>query len=149
MAKPVIPPGIDPATYAKTMLMSRPKLNWRWTLEPEQKLSVQFADAMRVAVVEGRYRGVWGHCPNEAKRSQIVGMILKAMGMLSGTPDYFFLWPGDGGVIELKTATGTMSEHQSYWQMWCDEAGIKHAVCKGDNADLQALAVLRSWGALL
>lgn len=148
MAKPVIPPGIDPTTYAKTMLMSRAKLNWRWTLEPEQKLSVQFADALRKAVAEGRYHGVWGHCPNEAKRSKIVGMILKAMGMLTGTPDFFFIWPGGGGVIEIKTASGTVSEYQAYWRMWCADAGVNHAICKGDDADLRALAVLREWGAL-
>lgn len=148
MAKPVIPPGIDPAIYAKTMLMSRPKLNWGWKLEPEQKLSVQLADALRLAVVEDRYKGVWCHIPNEAKRSQIVGMILKAMGMLPGAPDFFFLWAGDGGVIELKTASGTLSEHQAHWRTWCADAGIKHAVCKGDDADLQALAVLRDWNAL-
>lgn len=126
-------------------LMERGKLNWSWHLDPEQRLSIEFADIMRDLTLKGVYRGLWGHLPNEGKRHQIVGAIMKAMGMISGQPDYFFMWEKGHGVIELKFGNGKLTETQWHYQLWCEAENINHAVCWTAQ---EAVSKLAEWGAI-
>jgi hypothetical protein len=52
------------------------------------------------------------HIANEAKRSIIDASKQKAMGLLSGVPDYGFVWKGNTYYFELKTEEGKVSENQ-------------------------------------
>ena len=131
--------------HCNNPLMHRGKLNWNWALEPEQRLSIEFADIMRGLTLKGVYRGVWGHVPNEGKRHQIVAAIMKAMGMISGTPDYFFIWPGGAGVIELKFGDNKLTDNQWHYQLWCEAEGLNHAVCWSSQ---EAISKLTEWGAI-
>lgn len=127
-------------------LMSAPKLNMRWKIDPEQRICCEFADMLRACVLDGQYAGVWSHAANEGKRHPIVACILKRMGMIPGTPDYFFMWGDTGrGVIEVKTPKGRLTESQIDWRSWCEMNHVPHA--KVESAD-EGIATLKTWGAL-
>lgn len=131
------------AETAITLLMSRGKLNWGWRLEPEQRESIELADILRKATSNGSLKAVWSHVANEGKRSQIVGAILKAMGLIPGAPDFWFIWEKGGGVIELKIKPNKLSDNQNYFFKWCDHNNVPRAVCYSKEA---ALEVLEGWG---
>lgn len=138
------------------ILMERPKLNWGWKIEPEQRVCIEFADRMRLHVLEGRYNGIWGHLANEGKRHQIVAQILLAMGMIPGCTDYFFMWTRphkhfnnqsvlDCGVIEFKSSGGVIQETQKLYAAMCQHFDIPHAYAySADEAEAQ----IRAWGGL-
>jgi hypothetical protein len=52
------------------------------------------------------------HIVNEGKRSARYGATQKAMGLLSGVPDFCFVWNGKTSFCELKTTTGKLSASQ-------------------------------------
>lgn len=53
------------------------------------------------------------HIPNEAKRSKIEWVQMKAKGLIPGAPDYIFFWKGKCYAIEAKDATkGKVSADQ-------------------------------------
>lgn len=53
------------------------------------------------------------HIPNEAKRSKIEWVQMKAKGLISGAQDYIFVWKGRVYPIEAKDPkTGRISEEQ-------------------------------------
>lgn len=53
------------------------------------------------------------HIPNEAKRSKIEWVQMKAKGLIPGAPDYIFLWNGTAHSIEAKDPnTGRISQDQ-------------------------------------
>lgn len=127
-------------------LMLRPKLNWKWDVQPEQRLCIEFTDALRAETLENKLKAVWFHVPNEGSRHNIVGAILKAMGMLPGIPDYAFLWEGGSGFIEFKAGKNGLSDWQEVVQGWCDKQGVKFALVRSSN---EALDTLRQWGVLV
>lgn len=126
-------------------ILQRPKLNWSWKLEPEQKLSVEVADMLRAFTLQGKLRGVWHAVPNEGKRNRIVACIMKAMGLLPGVADLSFKGAWGGGYIELKTEKGRQQGSQKQFQAWCEQEGVNYALCRslGDVMD-----TLKAWGAL-
>lgn len=138
---------------AKRVIIPRNKLHMSWHLEPEQRICVQFADLMRAATLDYSFRGVWGHLPNEGKRSPIVAAIMKAMGLLPGGTDYFFLWEQiagyerlkDHAVIEFKTPGNKLSATQEVYRDWCLFVGVKHAVCTSAE---EGIETLKGWGAI-
>lgn len=136
------------AEYALTMLMSRSNLSWNWKLQPEQRLSVELADALRIEAKDGRLKAVFCHVANEGKRSKIVASILKAMGLIPGSPDFWFIWNGGGGLIELKRPDKPLpklEDNQEYFMQWAQSLSVRHAV---HNSVQDALQTLRQWGAL-
>lgn len=53
------------------------------------------------------------HIPNEAKRSKIEWVQMKAKGLIPGAPDYIFFWKGKCYAIEAKDANkGKVSADQ-------------------------------------
>lgn len=141
----MIPAGIPPIEYAKTMLMSRGKIPMHWKVDPEQRICIEFADRMRGLVLSGRYRGVFCHLANEGKRHQLTALVMKAMGMITGAPDYVFMWKGGNGLIEFKAGRGKQTESQAYFQMWAESESVAYALCRSSD---EALDTLRAWGAI-
>lgn len=139
-------PHISPIDYALTMLMSRSKIPWKCKLEPEQKECVDFADILRMATLNNKLKAVWCHVPNEGKRHPFVAIILKAMGMLPGALDYWFIWETGGGLIEFKIGKNKPTDHQQYFMTWCDVHKVPKAVCYSKEAGVE---VLKSWGVLV
>lgn len=132
-------------------LMDRAKLNWNWKIDPEQRITIEFADFMRQQALEGGYHGVWFHVPNEGKRHKITACIMKAMGMLAGVPDFIFIWKNKqtgllgAGFIEMKTPGNKQSPSQKDFQAWAEFWGIPYAV---HNDAGNAAYQLKQWGAL-
>lgn len=132
-------------------ILARGKMPWATRVKPEENLSISVANMLRQASLEGRLSAVWSHVPNEGKRSIKAACVMKAMGLLPGTPDFFFGWMTGSGMIELKVGKGRMSPNQKDYEAWCDHVWVKHAVCRslGEVYDtLIAWQVLKPAGAL-
>lgn len=113
-------------------------------LKAEQKLSIEFADKLREMTTKEILKGVWIHAANEREAGWFTHLILRRMGMLKGAFDYWFVWEGGGGIIELKTDT-ELAEYQEYFKIWAWSESINHAVCRTVES---AVGKLREWGAL-
>ena len=121
-------------------LMQRDKIPMHWRVQPEERICIEFADRMRELTLTGGYRGIWGHIPNEGKRHQVVAIVMKAMGMIAGTPDHYFIKSDGGMVIEFKVKGNGLRDNQKNMKAWCDLAGVRHAVCFSAEEGILALA---------
>lgn len=144
---------------AITFLMSRPDIK-NAKLHPEQLICIDFADRMRRHTAQKRFKGVWCHVPNEGARSRIFGAVMRAMGLITGSTDFYFLWNGGGCVIEFKVPERMgfrsgmyvkikqteQSAYQGYFQQWCEDCGIPYYLCFSPE---EAEGKLRALGALL
>lgn len=126
-------------------ILWRGQLPWATRVKPEENLCIGIADMLRQASLQNRLKAVWSHVPNEGKRHLKVAAIMKAMGMLPGTPDYFFIWDTGGGLIEIKAGKGRMSDNQVDYKAWCDMLNIKHAVCR---SLIEVTETITGWGIL-
>lgn len=119
----------NPPVYL-VRLMSRASLTRHTRVKPEEIICIGIADMLRIATIQGKLKAVWSHVPNEGKRSLFVAMVMKAIGMVPGTPDYFFAWPEGSGLIEVKSGKGRLTENQMDYRQWCADLGINHSVCR-------------------
>lgn len=131
-----------------TSLMVRDKIPYSWgrrrvLLKPEEKMSVEFADKLRELTLQKRLGCLWCHIPNEGKRSALVAIITKAMGMIPGVGDFLFCWGDGSAFVELKHGKNKQSVHQRNFELWCGENNVRYAVCY--NID-EAIAILGGWG---
>jgi hypothetical protein len=84
--------------------------------------------------------------PNAARRSPAMAARMKAEGLTAGVADLCIMLPGGKvGWLELKTATGRQSEMQKTFELVCKE--LRHPYALVRTLD-EAIAVLKSWGAL-
>jgi len=107
----------------------------------EDRLQIDAVEYLRVVLDPKRYKVA--AIRNEGKRSKAEGALAKRMGLLPGMPDLEIMGPG--GMtwrIEMKTATGPVSEEQSDLHAWFAANGVPYAVCRslGDVA-----AALVAW----
>lgn len=126
-------------------LMRRSNLSRNTRLHKEQRLCVEFADLLRYYTLDGTLKTIWLHIPNESKRSIIVALLLRAMGMITGAADYVFCWHNGSGFIEFKVGTNKQTESQKEFQVWCDSLGVKYAVSYSVD---DGIDILRKWGVL-
>lgn len=142
--------GMPKYRVALHTIMARGKVPWGIKLKPEERICIEFADKMRTACLDERYKGIWSHIANEGKRHPLVALVMIAMGMLPGSPDHFFIWRTatgiDAGVIEFKSEDGTLSPAQKCYRDLCEHYAIKHTVCKSAESGMQ---VLEEWGAFV
>lgn len=143
--------------YAIHQLMTRPKVpafigTKPVELESEQRLSIALSDRLRALSLqyyetggEIGLRGTWYHNANERQAGWFTMLLLRAMGMMPGAPDYTFTWQNGGGHIELKV-DGDLSEYQLYFRTWCQAFDVNHAVHR--NVD-DAIETLIKWGAIV
>lgn len=150
----------DSIEYAIAMLMARPSLTSNVRLAPESQECIRFADTMRRHTSQGRYKGIWGHIPNEGARSRLTGAIMRAMGLIPGGGDYYFIWQGGACLIEFKAGErmgwrkdkyvkikpGTLSDNQKFFQTWCAHCDINYYVCYTTE---EAESRLKSLGGLV
>jgi hypothetical protein len=120
-------------------------------LKPEERLAVDFADALRALTLEGRLRAVWTHPANEiagrrSGLSRIRYAIAKRMGLVDGAADYLFLWSDGSGALEAKVGSNGLQPNQMDFQWWCERNGVRHRVFTTVE---EGLAALREWGAIL
>lgn len=89
----------------------------------EQAAVVEWCELVGVPVI---------HVPNEGKRSEAAGAILKRLGLSPGFPDLFiFLARGKyhGFAIEMKYGKGKLSPDQREWLRRLRSEGYATAVC--------------------
>lgn len=73
---------------------------------------------------------VWNHSPNEGKRSEHQGAMLKRMGMQPGYPDLDII-DGDKTIhVEFKTEVGRQSREQKIMQSRLEEQGRKYVIIR-------------------
>lgn len=140
----------NPSVYLWA-LMCRDNIPLIWgrrkvLLKPEEKISVDFSDRLRVLTLEKQFPCVWSHLANEGKRSPLVAIITKAMGMIPGAGDYVFCWATGSGFIELKYDKNKQTERQKYFEKWCNENGVKYALCYSADS---AIETLKGWGLIV
>lgn len=145
-------------------LMMCPSFKGR--LEPEEEVSLWCASGLRQLTRERRLRAVWCCVPGEQKQGGRLGAMhqarVVALGFVPGTSDFLFLWDTGAGGIELKVEEPQASllapggkpglrkgrrtyqrPRQKDFQRWCEEQGVKYAVCRRWG---EMRAVLEDWG---
>lgn len=128
---------------------------YRGSTGEEDKLAISVATMLRVASLEGRLKATWTCIPHEVgavplksaefKKRQTRYAKAKAMGLIAGSTDYVFVWPGGGGWMELKTQNGALSPKQRQFRDWCRATGCEWIVCRSLEEAVDALV---SWGVL-
>lgn len=84
-----------------------------------------------VAILKYRYSHLaWNHSPNEGKRSEFQGKVLKGLGMTNGWPDLEILHDGTVLFVEFKTRTGRQSEAQKDVQKVLEGLGYVYVICR-------------------
>ncbi len=109
--------------------------------QPEWRLQIQVCDYLRVAYPDL----LWWSCPNGGFiLDQRIVAKLKATGLRPGVPDLAFLLEGGRvGFIEMKTATGRVSDDQKAFMAAAFERGAGVAVCRSLD---DVVSTLTKWG---
>lgn len=89
------------------------------------------AECVRWMILNYHNKLIFHHSPNEAKRSEVMGARLKAMGMRPGWPDLEILLP-KGRVVffEFKTKSGRQSMSQKETQLLLESIGHKYFIIR-------------------
>ena len=115
----------------------------------EDRLSIEVANYLRAATLQGLLKATWTHIPHEVggggKLAAIRMALAKAMGLIKGSADFVFVWPSGGGWIELKTDEGHLSPEQKDFRLWCEDTGTRYVVCRSLE---EVVEKLFSWGVL-
>ena len=108
----------------------------------EDKLTNEIAIFLKIAVLEGKLKGVFFHVPNESvsksKRDMLRILKKKQLGMISGAPDFVIVTQDKTLFIELKTKKGRQSEFQKMFQEWSEKNNIVYCVVR-DTSELQII----------
>lgn len=105
-------------------LLACPTLPRNARLRGEDQLTIAIANYLRQLSLTGQLKAVWFHPPNEGKRSRMVGVISKAMGLLPGTPDLVVMAKHTSLLVEIKTPDGRLNDNQKIFREWCLSTGV-------------------------
>jgi hypothetical protein len=128
-------------------LMSHVPLSAGTRLGPEDTAAYSFAQDLRAATLEGRLRAVWTHPANELaglppgtpRKFLIRAAIARALGLITGTSDFLFLWDGGALAIEFKSKDGSLTPNQRDFRDWCELVGVPFHVVRSAPAGLDLL----------
>lgn len=126
-------------------LMAYKRLSPRFRLGPEDRIALEFATDLRVAVLEGRLKAVWCHVPNQlagAARASPAAALARAMGLIAGASDYLFLWGAGSAALEAKSDVGRLSESQRDFEHWCAAHDVPIHIFRSADEGLSILAGL-------
>lgn len=89
------------------------------------------AECVKWIILRYHNKIIFHHSPNEAKRSDVMGARLKAMGMRPGWPDLEILLP-NGSVVffEFKTKEGRQDMSQKEIQLLLESIGHKYFIIR-------------------
>jgi hypothetical protein len=127
----------------------------------EDESCIRFADMLREAALTGRLRATFTHIPHEvgggAKNAVLRYSFAIAMGLVTGSGDFVFVWKGGGCWIEFKRPTvassvfgprkqgGSLTPKQKLFQQWCASLDVPYVVVTSAN---QGLKILEDFGVL-
>lgn len=124
-------------------------------LGPEDSEALIFANECRAATLERRLKAVFLHIPNELGglvqrkgrevRVPVQIAIARALGLITGSSDYLFLWEGGCCAIEFKSSTGRLSPSQIDFRDWCE---LNHVPFHIARSAAEGLEILRNHGVL-
>lgn len=106
-------------------------------LTPESQLSADLCAALNRLRDRGFFPAMFFHVPNEFKPTKnffAAWAIKKAIGCVSGAPDWVILWRGGVLLVELKaqktlpSALNALRDDQRDFAMLCDKYGIPYEV---------------------
>jgi hypothetical protein len=136
-------------------LMQYASLSRSVRLGEEDAMAVQFANDLRKATLEYRLKAVWTHPANEIAgmvtmvrgkpRVPVQIAIAKALGLITGSSDYLFLWNHGSCALEAKSARGSLTQGQRDFRDWCNFAGVPFHVFRTVD---DGLAILQQHGIL-
>ncbi|NBC37345.1 hypothetical protein GTZ99_12370 [Novosphingobium sp. FSY-8] len=137
--------------------MAYRKLSDRIKTGPEDCECLAFVTELRVATLEGRLRAVWTHPANElagmVRKSPRGGVavppqvaLARALGLITGTSDYLFLWDSGALAMEFKAGSNRLTDGQSDFSEWCALMGVPFHLVRSAAAGLE---VLRNAGRLV
>lgn len=122
---------------------------------------ILFADTLRQAALTGKLRATFSHLPHEVgggtKNAALRYSLAKALGLISGSGDYVFVWKGGGCWIEMKRAKLAATEHrarrdagrlsatQKGFRDWCAMLDVPYHVATSAR---EGLAILVGYGVL-
>jgi hypothetical protein len=122
-------------------------------LTDEDRICIEFADRLREAALMGRLRATFTHIPHEVgggtKNAGLRYTLAKALGLITGSADYVFVWSGGGGWIEFKrpaspgTPAGRLSTPQRLFGDWCQRENVNWRVA---YSAAEGFEILREWG---
>jgi hypothetical protein len=120
-------------------------------LGPEDAEAYVFANELRKAAMLGKLKAVFTHPANELAYAPSPALRVqagkaRALGLITGTPDYLFCWSKGCLGMEFKSKTGTLTEGQKDFMRWCADAGVPYVVVRSSDA---ALAILVEYGVLV
>lgn len=135
-------------------LMDHRALSRSMRLGPEDSEAYAFAQELRVATLEGRLKAVWTHPANELAAATVEGgkvrvparvALARALGLITGSSDYLFLWDGGSAAIEFKSDQGSLTPSQRDFRDWCTAKRVHFFVVRSVK---QGLDLLESLGVL-
>jgi hypothetical protein len=120
-------------------------------LKGETGLCAEIVNFLKASSIEGKLKAGWFHVANECDHSSKTNMHYmlakrKAMGVISGVPDFVFFWKGGNGFMEVKYKDGRLSEKQKdFYYYWLLPYEQRFSVVRslGDVKE-----VLEEWGVL-
>lgn len=113
-------------------------------LGPEDRVCVEFATRLRQWTLEGRLRAVWSHPANELCKPDAATAVARALGLITGTPDYLFLG-SVSAALEAKAPGAYPNPGQKDFRDWCATHGVPWRVFR--SAD-EGETILRELGIL-
>lgn len=102
-------------------------------MKGEALLSCQIANYLREMSLTGHLKCVWTKISNETpSKSLLYGLKQRAMGKLSGVPDYVCTFHNGHLWMELKHPTNKsqLSEGQKFFREWCNQTSCNYHVVK-------------------
>jgi hypothetical protein len=98
---------------------------------PEDMECAKLCAAIRQAILNDQFIGMFLHIPNEELTDvkPQTALIKKVTGKIHGAADYIFIGPHHAFFIEMKAGKGKQSENQKMFQSWCAASGIDYHLC--------------------
>jgi hypothetical protein len=125
----------------------------RVRLTDEDKHCIEFGDRLREAALMGRLSATFTHIPHEVgggtKNAALRYTLAKALGLVTGSADYVFVWDGGGGWIEFKRPAspgkpaGRLTKTQRQFGEWCQQQQVNWRVAHTAN---EGFEILTEWG---
>lgn len=112
-------------------------------LKPEQKICVEFANAMRELSLGNKLPFIWFHVPNEfippTRKNYSFDLKQKHMGKITGTPDYCFVGKERSFFIEFKAGKAVQTPQQKLFDEWCDSVDVEYLLYRSSQSAIKGV----------